>query len=144
MDTLKFIFYFLMMIFVFFTMIKSFKIQRKERKEYVAKLKREGKAATPKQAIFYFFVTFGGLYVIGIIITLIIFHIKKIAFRPSRIFPVAAVAVIFELGIGGTIWVIMDFAQRWRKEGAKTAILVAIISAILLVVVMYVRYCKFY
>lgn len=120
--------------------IQSFKTQWNERKEYVAKLKNEGKAATPKQAIFYFFALFGGLYIIGVLITLIIFYIKRRAFIASEILSIGAIVFVIELCMGGVVWIIQDFLRDCKQEGVKKAILYLIATLILLVGFLYVKY----
>ena len=120
--------------------LQAFKTQWNERKEYVAKLKSEGKAATPKQAIFYFFALFGGLYIIGVLITLIIFYIKRRAFITSEILSIGAIVFIIELCIGGVVWIIQDFLRDCKQEGVKKAILYLIATLILLVGFLYVKY----
>lgn len=120
--------------------LQAFKIQRKERKAYVAKLKQEGKAATPKQAIFYFFAVFGGLYVIGIVITIIICWLKKISFESSRIFAGALAVFLVELCIGGVIWIAQEFLRTKKEMGFTKAVLSFIVALILLIGFLYVKY----
>lgn len=119
--------------------IQSFKTQWNERKEYVAKLKSEGKAATPKQAVFYFFALFGGLYIIGVIITLIIFYIKRRVFIETEILSIGAIIFVMELCMGGVVWIIQDFLHDCKQEGIKKAILYLIATLILSLGFLYVR-----
>lgn len=120
--------------------IKSFKTQWNERKEYVSKLKSEGKVATPKQAVFYFVALFGGLYVIGIVITIIICWLKKISFESSRIFAGALAVFLIELCMGGVIWIIQEFLRTKKEMGFTKAVLSFIVALILLLGFLYVKY----
>lgn len=118
--------------------MQGFKIQRKECKTYVAKLKQEGKAATSKQAIFYFFAVFGGLY--GIAIVIIICWLKKISFESSRIFAGALAVFLVELCMCGVIWIIQEFLRTKKEMGFTKAVLSFIVALILLIGFLYVKY----
>ena len=120
--------------------LQSFKIQRKERKEYEVNLRQEGKVATPKQAIFYFFMLFGGLYLIGILITIIICWLKKISFESSKIFTGALAIFLIELCTGGVIWIIQEFLRTKKEMGFTKAVLSFIVALILLLGFLCIKY----
>ena len=116
MEELKNIFQIIIIIGVGYVMHLSIKAQREERKEYMAKLRAEGKLSTPKQTFLILVAVFGGIYATGILITLVKFYIEKKRFLLSDILSTAFATCILEVAVASVIAFVVQLLMQKRLE----------------------------
>ena len=130
----------IVMISMFCFMGLAFRTNWREYKRYQEELRQEGRLASPRTRILRALKAYGILIGIALILTIVVFYVRKLEFK----IPMILWGTLFFFGceciIGGICGFIIDSIQAYKREGLIVTIIAVILTIGISVSIVYVRY----